>query len=58
MRWLGASIRLTGMTGVCFMDRIGELSGSLGNSDFDFASSLTSRFLWNFSGVKGHEDRS
>jgi hypothetical protein len=57
MRWLGASMRLTGMNGAFETVLIAEVSGRSGNGDLGSASSLDTGLLWPLPGVEGHEDR-
>ena len=57
MRWLGASMRFTGMTGACDIVAVDDVSGTSGKGDLVMESTLGSGLLWPLPGVAGHEDR-
>ena len=57
MRWLGASMRFTGMTGAFDTAVADDVSGMSGKGDLVMESSLDSGLLWPLPGVAGHEDR-
>ena len=61
MRWLGASISVTGITGVLDTTTGGALSGRFGRGDLTFGGFWgelrRSGFCRSLPGVEGHEDR-